>query len=143
MKKLKYTVKDGFDNMNFIQVTQLLAKAYWSEGIKLDEVKQGALNSTIVVGAFDENGNQVGYSRAISDKTRFAYIMDVIIDEKFRKQGIGQSLVKHILEHESLKDVYQWLLITKDAHEMYAKIGFERTKRPNDWMEIKKGRPQR
>ena len=143
MEKLNFNIKDGFDNMNFIQVTEMLTKAYWSEGIKLEEVTKGAFHSAVVVGAFDESGNQVGYSRAISDRTRFAYIMDVIIDERFRKQGIGQALVKHILNHESLKDVYQWLLITKDAHEVYAKIGFERTKRPNDWMEIKKGRPQR
>jgi ribosomal protein S18 acetylase RimI-like enzyme len=143
MNDFVVTIRDGFNNMDFESVTGMLAKSYWSPGIKIGEVKQGAINSAIVVGAFTNDGRQVGYARAVSDMTRFAYIMDVIIDEEFRKQGIGQSMIKHILNHESLKDVYQWLLITKDAHEMYSKIGFERTKRPADWMEIKKERPKR
>ena len=143
MESVHCIIKDGFTNMNFEQVTGMLEKAYWSKGIKIEEVKKGAENSAIVVGAFDKAGNQIGYARAISDKTRFAYIMDVIVDENFRKRGIGQQLVKHILHHESLNDVYQWVLITKDAHEVYSKLGFVRTKRPDDWMEIKTERPER
>lgn len=69
--------------------------------------------------------------------------MDVIIDENFRKMGIGQEIIKHILNHRELRDVYQWLLITKDAHEVYRKTGFSIIKRPGDWMEIRYDRPAR
>jgi len=51
--------------------------------------------------------------------------------------------MKYILDHDELKDVYQWLLITKDAHEVYKKVGFDIIKRPNDWMEIRLERPKR
>lgn len=143
MEEKNYIIKDGFNNMDFERVTELLSKSYWSPGIKIEEVKQGAVNSAIVVGAFNKDGKQIGFARAISDMTRFAYIMDVIVDEQYRRQGIGQALVKHMITHKTLQDVYQWVLITKDAHEVYAKLGFVKTQRPNDWMEIKKERPMR
>lgn len=128
-------IKDGFEKMDFVRVTEMLSKAYWSPGIKIDRVKKGAFNSALVVGAFTENNIQIGYARVISDKTKFAYILDVIIDENYRRKGIGQELMKYLLSHEELKDVYQWLLRTMDAHGVYKKLGFKPVSRPLDWME--------
>ena len=139
----EFVIKDGYDNMNFSEVAQMLSQAYWSPGIKQDEIEKGAKNSALVIGVFDQEGNQIGYARAVSDKTRFAYIMDVYVNEKYRKKGIGQKMIKYILDHPNMKDVYQWMLITKDAHEVYKKVGFKILSRPNDWMEIRHERPAR
>jgi GNAT superfamily N-acetyltransferase len=137
------TIRDGLQHMDFFKVTELLSNAFWSPGISMEEVMKGAGNSALVLGAFLEDDSQIGYARVISDKTRFAYIMDVYVDEKFRKMGIGQKMMKYILSHESLSDVYQWLLLTKDAHEVYRKVGFTEISRPLDWMEIRSDRPAR
>jgi ribosomal protein S18 acetylase RimI-like enzyme len=138
-----YALKSGFDEMDFIKVTEMLTTAYWCKGIKIDEVKKGAANSALVVGAFLPGGVQIGYARVISDKTRFAYINDVIVDEDFQRKGIGQSMMKHILSHPELKDVYQWFLITSTAHGVYWKVGFRELSNPERWMEIKFDRPSR
>ncbi len=74
----------------------------------------------------------MGYARAISDATRYAYIRDVYVNENFRKQGVGQAMIKFILNHPKLKDVYQWLLITKDAHNVYSTAGFKPLKTRKD-----------
>jgi GNAT superfamily N-acetyltransferase len=140
---ISYSIKDGFENMDFNRVTEMLSQSYWVPGISLNEVKQSAENSAIVVGAFTNEQVQISYARAISDKLRFAYILDVFVDEKYRKMGIGQAMIKYMLNHPSMKDVYHWLLITKDAHEVYKKAGFNVINRPNDWMEIRLGRPKR
>lgn len=129
--------------MDFERVTEMLSKAFWCPGIKLEEVRQGAENSAFVVGAFTREGLQVGFGRAISDKTRFAYICDVIVDESYRRKGIGQQMVNHMLGSSELSDVYQWLLITKDAHGVYQKSGFGPISRPEAWMEIRNKRPER
>lgn len=134
---------NGYDNIDFDKVTEMLSKSFWTPGIGIQEVKQGAINSALVIGAFTDDDKQVGYARVISDKTRFAYILDVIVDENYRRKGIGQKMMKAILNHGDLKDVYQWLLITRDAHEVYKKVGFKVTARPLDWMEIKQHRPER
>lgn len=135
-------IKDGLKNMDLAKVTELLGRSFWSPGIGIDEVKKGASNSALVVGAFLKDGTQVGYARVISDKTRFAYILDVFVDENFRKKGIGQLMMKHILSNDELKNIYQWLLITKDAHGVYEKVGFKPISRPMDWMEIRNDRPR-
>jgi N-acetylglutamate synthase-like GNAT family acetyltransferase len=141
--EIDYTLKDGFNEMDFDKVTEMLKDAFWSMGIKRKEVEQGAQNSALLVGAFTTDNKQIGFSRVISDSTRFAYILDVIVDENYRKQGIGQAMMNYILGHPRLKDVYQWLLITKDAHGVYQKVGFNPVARPGDWMEIRNNRPDR
>jgi hypothetical protein len=45
-------IQEGFANMNFDKVTQMLGNAFWCPGIGIDEVKKGAMHSALVVGAF-------------------------------------------------------------------------------------------
>jgi GNAT superfamily N-acetyltransferase len=136
-------LKDGFENMDFHKVTEMLSSSFWSPGIKIEEVEKGALHSALLVGAFNGEPEQVGFARVISDKTRFAYILDVIVDERYRKMGIGQKIMNYILTHKELSEVYQWLLITRDAHGVYNKVGFRPVSRPLDWLEIRHPRPDR
>jgi hypothetical protein len=110
---MEYSIEDGFNSMDFRRVTEMLTTAFWSPGIQIDEVIHGATHSALVAGVFDSQHRQIGYARVISDMTRFAYILDVIVDEGCR---------------------------TKDAHEVYKKVGFKVTERANDWMDIRKPR---
>ena len=124
-------------------IQNMLSKAFWSPNITKNEILKGINNSALVVGAYAENGKQVGFLRVVSDKVRFAYVPDVVVSEDYRRQGIGQRMVKFALSHPELKDVYQWLLITKDAHGVYGKCGFEPLKNPEMWMSIINPRPDR
>jgi ribosomal protein S18 acetylase RimI-like enzyme len=139
----EYMIRDGFDLMDFVRINEMLAKSHWCPGIQKAETIQGAKNSALLLGAFTPDNVQISYARVISDKTRFAYILDVIVDERYRKQGIGRAMIRYILNHPDLMDVYQWLLVTKDAHGVYKKAGFRVISRPDDWMEIMKLRPVR
>ena len=132
-------IKDGDHNMDFHRVREMLAKSFWVPDISFDEIIKGTKNSALVVGAFID-GQQIGYARVISDKTRFAYILDVYVSEDHRRKKIGRSMIQYILTHNELKDVYQWLLITKDAHGVYSPLGFAPVSRPFDWLEIRKQR---
>ena len=131
---------DELERIDFARVTALLAEAYWSAGIQQAEVVFGARNSALVVGAYLE-GEQVGYLRVVSDRTRFAYLADVIVDPQYQKQGIGQGMVRYAMEHERLKLVFHWLLTTSTAHGVYEKVGFKALERPENWMIHHKGRP--
>ncbi len=138
-----YIIGDEIKKMDFERITEMLKEAYWSKGIGREEVVKGAENSALVVGAFTQEGLQTGYSRVISDKIRFAYILDVYVDEKHREKGIGKGMIDFILNHPGMKDIYQWLLITSDAHYLYSKSGFKPVQNPEKWMEIRNPRPQR
>lgn len=140
---LSFTLKDGMKNMDFNQITEMLSTVYWSTGIKKTEIIKGAENSALLVGAFTSENLQIGYARVVSDKTRFAYIMDVVVRDGYRRQGLGQAMVKYILSHSELKDVYQWMLMTRDAHDVYKKAGFMPITHPEYWLEIRNPRPDR
>ena len=136
--KIGYCIKSGSDVMDFVKVTDMLTTAYWCRGIQIDEVRKGALNSALVVGAFLRDDAQIGFARVISDKTRFAYVLDVIVDEAYQGMGIGQAMMKYILLHPKLKDVYQWYLKTSTAQGFYKEVGFTELSDPEKWLEIHK-----
>jgi ribosomal protein S18 acetylase RimI-like enzyme len=129
--------------LRLYEIQQMLSAAYWSPGITIPEIEKGIRNSALVVGVYDNDGRQVGFCRVISDKTRFAYLLDVIVAEDCRHQGIGQMMVRFATTHPELKDVYQWLLKTSDAHGMYAKCGFVPPEDPERWMAQWHPRPER
>ena len=139
---IRYTIKEGFEYMDFAKVTSLLAKTHWSKNIPEAEVRKASANSALVVGVFNEKDEQIGFARVVSDKTRFAYLMDVIITAEMRDLGIGEHMIEYILHHPDFADVYQWMLITTYAHDFYEKCGFVRTTKANDLMEIRSPRPR-
>jgi ribosomal protein S18 acetylase RimI-like enzyme len=134
---LAYELKSGIHLMDFVRATEMLTNAFWCKRIQIDEVKRGASNSALVVGAFLRNEVQIGFARVISDKTRFAYILDVIVDDAYQRVGVGQAIVRYILSHPDLKDVYQWFLVSSTARGVYRKVGFKELSNPEKWMEIK------
>ena len=134
--------KCGIGSMDFERVTEMLSQAYWSSDIKIDEIKKAAVNSALVIGAFSEDDRQIAYGRVISDKTIFAYLTDFYVDMEFRKKGICRKMAELVLAHPDLADVYQWLLVTGDAHGLYEKCGFKVIARPLDFMEIRSPRPK-
>lgn len=77
----KYCISDSVDRIDFNQVRDMLKNAFWSKDISVEEIKKGANNSALVVTAYDKSNNIVGYLRVISDKTRFAYLLDVYVHE--------------------------------------------------------------
>jgi ribosomal protein S18 acetylase RimI-like enzyme len=124
-------------------IHRMLAATYWSPGITKNEIAQGIRYSALVVGAYDDAGRQVGFCRVISDKTRFAYLLDVIVAEDCRHTGIGQAMVRFAMSHPDMKDVYQWILKTSDAHGVYGKCGFGPLAETEKWMGCMQPRPER
>ena len=134
-------IREGMGNMDFEKVTEMLGKTIWCPGIKINEVKLGAENSALVVGAFCGD-IQVGYARVVSDIIKFAYVADVYVDENYRHNGAATKMMRHILSHESMKRIYRWYLRSA-ANELYEKVGFVPDTDPGRWMEIKKPNPYR
>jgi GNAT superfamily N-acetyltransferase len=119
-----YRITDELCQIDFDTVHRWLAESYWSPGITKEKVEQAAKHSAVVIGAYDSSGKQVGYCRAVSDRTRFAWVADVYVDSAHRGHGLGKEIVSFLLTHPDLKDVGNWLLGTKDAHGVYEKLGF-------------------
>ena len=139
-----YTFREGFAAMDFSRVHGWLAASYWTPAVSRERVERAAANSAMVLGVFAADGSQVAYARVISDKTRFAYFCDVIVDESHRGRGIGRAMVKYVLDHPDFATVVTWTLATRDAHGVYASIGFlpvtDPASKPQTWMVLRRPR---
>jgi GNAT superfamily N-acetyltransferase len=111
----------------------LARKSYWA-GQMPRSVFDRAVNGSLCFGAINA-GATVGFARVISDRATFAYIADVFVDPERRGVGISKAIMSAIMRHPELQDLRVWLLVTSDAHGLYAQHGFQAPARPERIME--------
>ena len=116
-------------------VHEFLTNSYWGKGRSKEQVERSIENS-LSFGVYRGN-EQVGFARIISDYATFAYLADVFVLPSFQGKGLGKMLMSHIMDHDLLQNLRRWMLATRDAHELYAKFGFEPLESPEIMMEIK------
>jgi GNAT superfamily N-acetyltransferase len=109
--------------------------AYWSAG-RPRAVIERSLRGSSPYGVYAPDGSQVALARVVTDEATFAWICDVYVAEPWRAKGVGRWLVAAIVERLRAGGVPRFLLATRDAHEVYARIGFEPLLVPGGWMEI-------
>jgi len=98
-------------------------EAYWAEGRTRERQDELIDASHHVVGLY-RDGGQVGFARAVDcDAAGFVYLADVYVLEECRGRGLGVELVREIVERGPFAD-RKWVLHTRDAHALYAKLGF-------------------
>ena len=102
----------------------LAGESYWASGRSFETVERLVREASRVVGLYHD-GALVGFARAVSDGVAVAYLADVYVLPGYRGQGLGEELVREIVERGELANV-RWLLHTRDAHALYAKVGFGR-----------------
>jgi len=97
-------------------------RSYWGRGRSRERVQGTIDGSQRIVGLY-LGGEQVGFARAISDGVTMAYLADVYVTEPHRGRGLGVELVREMIEGENAPDVH-WMLHTRDAQELYNRLGF-------------------
>lgn len=128
-----FKVSDRREDMDVSMIHDFLSNSYWARGTDKATVERSIQNS-LCLGVF-HNGAQIGFGRAITDRSTFAYLADVFIIEPFRGRGLGKWLVDCFLAHPDLQGMRRWLLATVDAHGLYAQKGFVPLQEPRRFME--------
>ncbi len=106
----------------------LSEQSYWAQGRPRAMVER-AIASSLCLGAYGPLG-QLGFARAVTDRTVFAWMSDVFILPAARGKGLGRALVAALLDHPELATIIRWLLVTRDAHGFYESFGFTRGQNP-------------
>ncbi len=123
--------------LDFDVIHEFLVQAYWCPGIPRALVEQAAKNSR-PIGVYrcprPNARQQVGYLRVLTDFTSFAYLMDVFVLEAARGQGLAQWMVQTVLDDPLMQEVRSWMLVTRDAHALYRKFGFDGLESPGRFM---------
>lgn len=112
----------------------LSGESYWAAGRARDVVDR-SFAASLGVGVYDGD-TQVGVARVVTDHATFAWVCDVFVEAGYRGRGIGTWLMAAITGHLQAEGVRRVVLATRDAHEVYAGVGFRPLAAPERWMEI-------
>jgi GNAT superfamily N-acetyltransferase len=128
------TISTDPAQLNAEEIHRYLCGSYWAKGRSLEAVERSLKNS-LGFGLYNA-GKQIGFARVISDFATFAYLCDVYVLEAYRGKGLGAWLLQAVMSHPDLQNLRRWMLATRDAHDLYRKIGFTELQAPERWMEL-------
>jgi N-acetylglutamate synthase-like GNAT family acetyltransferase len=129
----EFTVSTDLARMDIDVIHGYLARAYWSSGIPR-EIVERAVQHSLCFGLF-EGETQIGFARAVTDSTTFAYICDVFVLESHQGKGLGTWLMECVMQHPDMQGLRRCHLVTRDAHTLYEKVGFRSISKPERHME--------
>lgn len=132
-----------FSERDIDEITSLMKNLCEMKGQKFDEERwRESLekrmkedSSTEVFVAFDKNTNQVigmghGSIKNANNGTRFGYISNLIVKEEQRRSGIGERLMREIIDFFRKNHITSIRLslktqIDEAAQILFTKLGFE------------------
>ena len=101
----------------------LSEESYWAKGRARETQDRLIREASRVVGLYDGD-RQIGFCRAFTDGVSIAYLADVYVLTDYRGRGLGEQLVREMIDNGPYSGV-KWLLHTTDMHPLYRKLGFE------------------
>ena len=136
--RLGFEINTNPQKIDIERLHHFLAKeSYWAQNIPIETLKT-ALENSLNFSILENSSNKfVGFARLITDYATFAYLADVFIDVNYRGKGLGKWLIDTIMNYSELKGLRFWFLMTRDAHNLYKKYGWEPIQNPQNAMSIK------
>ena len=130
----EYTVSADPARLDLVAVHAYLARSYWAEGIPVETVRR-AVAGSLCFGLY-HGPEQVGFARVVTDRATFAYLCDVYVLEEYRGRGLARWLMAYVLAHPDLQGLRRFVLVTKDAHDLYRPFGFVAPANPGGYLEV-------
>jgi GNAT superfamily N-acetyltransferase len=100
----------------------LSEESYWAKG-RAREVQDELIDGAARVVGLYHAGEQVGFTRTLSDGYAQSYLADVYVLEEHRGRGLGVELVRFSVDEGPVAHT-KWFLHTDDAHDLYRRFGF-------------------
>jgi ribosomal protein S18 acetylase RimI-like enzyme len=117
-----YELDDDAKRIDRDAVHAYLTRSYWAEG-RSRETQDALIDGAERVVGLYKDGEQVGFSRTLSDGHVQSYLADVYVLEEHRGKGLGLELVREAVEGSPLART-RWLLHTRYAQALYERFGF-------------------
>lgn len=135
LKRGSFTISTDKSRLDRAAIHRFLSEdSYWAQGRTRAVVEESIRNSLICFGVYDGE-RQVGFARVVTDGCTFAWLCDVYIEEAYRGKGLGKWLVESVTAHPQLANLRNFVLATRDAHELYRLYGgFMEFPHPERWM---------
>ena len=126
-RKKSYYIRKGVENMHPEEVAELLHSTDWAKD-RPEETIRKSMENSCPYGLFlkdsaneSRSDRQIGFARVLTDDVTTFYLMDLVIEETYRRQGFGTILMDQIMKENG--HLYG-MLHTQDAEAFYEKYGF-------------------
>jgi GNAT superfamily N-acetyltransferase len=129
----EFVLSTDRSRLDLPMIHKFLTNSYWAEGIPRETVGRSLANS-LCFGVY-QGVKQVGFARVITDYATYAYVGDVFVLDSHRKKGLSKWMMQAMVNHPQLQALRRWTLATRDAHGLYAQVGFTPLAAPERWME--------
>lgn len=130
-----YRLSLDFADLQLDVIHGFLVRSYWSPGIPREVVERAARHS-LVAGVYGPDGAQVGFARIATDHATFGYLADVFVLEAHRGQGLSTAMVQALMALPEVQGFRRLMLATRDAHGVYAQLGWEPLTDPAPFMQV-------
>jgi len=130
----EFTISTDPSKLDLDTIHRYLSQdSYWALG-RPRVITEKAIRNSLAFGLYHAGG-QIGFARVITDCATFAYLADVFLLPEWRGRGLGKWMMSVIVAHPELQGLKRWMLVTDDAHGLYARFGFASLKTPETVME--------
>jgi predicted GNAT family N-acyltransferase len=122
----EFVVLDTVDAEQLPQLMRLFTAAWWMSDRTTADVTQMLRESDLVLALIHTPTDRLaGFARILTDFTYLAMVLDVIVDNNLRAQGLGATLMDAIVEHPRLTAVRSIELVCQpDLIPFYRRWGF-------------------
>ena len=119
-----------FEAVNSAPVEEIVelykSAGWWQESPEARSIIPSMIRGSycfMVARALD--GRIIGMGRVISDGYSDAYIQDVAVLENYRRQGVGQELVRRLVQHCVARKIgWIGLVAEPGTQNLYERLGF-------------------
>jgi ribosomal protein S18 acetylase RimI-like enzyme len=133
----QYEISDDPDRVDLDVVHAFLAdESYWRRGVRRDVV-EAAVRMSLPLSVHLTGAAapaMVGFARVVTDTATVAWLDDVFVVPAHRRRGLAGALVEAAMAHPAVARTSMQVLLTMDAHTLYARYGFAPFPEPGAFM---------
>lgn len=108
-----------------VELTGLYEEYEWWADREVEGVRKALAETKVAVGVEDD-GELVAAARVLTDYTYYATVFDVIVAADRRGEGVGETLMRAVVDHSDLQSVVGLsLLCRRGLVPYYESVGFE------------------
>ena len=98
-------VIDQLHSRHITDLMRLYQREFWCNARMQQDVETILASTDIVIGLENRDGQLVGFCRLLTDFVYKATLYDLIVDPVYRGQGLGDHLMKLVIEHPDLSNI--------------------------------------
>jgi GNAT superfamily N-acetyltransferase len=138
-RKDNFLVSSDESLLDLAWIHENLAQVYWCVGVPEEVVVQSFKNS-FSFGLYQLNTllvpEIIGFARVVTDYVTYGYLADVFVTDKMRNKGLARWMLQFILCQPTIASCRHLMLATRDAHKLYASLGWQPLSKPECLMEV-------